>query len=406
MNSCGGKAEPVQLLLIIEGEIATTQLIEQVLAACLQYGISYRKVLLNKLSLDDIRPYAIPLFIRCGDPTMRYWVDILRYIGRPYVYYIDDNFWLIEGQSELARYYNSDEVRKTLDASVRGAAKVLTNTAPLARFLEHFNSSVDILPPFFDFSLIEGIEAESTDEIRIGFAGSPSRVGDLELIAPVIPVLLKKYPSVVFEFAGAMPPGVGVNDRVRFFPHTARYSDFIKFQAKRAWAIGLAPLVDNEANRCKTNNKFREYGACGIAGVYSAVGPYIDSVEDGLTGALVENSVEAWTQAICNLVASPEARSSLGSKARDIVREQYGVDKVAARWAMSLREVSSSVHSSSPPMSIDVAAKKANTSRRVLLWKSRTTRLVVAYQTGGVREVVNKCGRVAIRQVRKYRGTL
>ncbi|TRC97519.1 glycosyltransferase family 4 protein [Mesorhizobium sp. WSM4303] len=321
------------ILMIIEAKIATTYLLEQIMGACQVHGIDHEVKFLSELRVDDITSDTIPMFVRCADPLMLSWAQLLADANWPYVYYIDDNFWRIVGDSPLAMYYQHPTIRKSLEFAVSHAETVIVNSPELARFLSRFNTCVAVLPTFFDFSLIDGVPPSSTEEIRIGFAGSPSRVDDLDLVSPLIDPILERFPKAVFEFAGVLPKGVEAGVRVRFFPHTGDYDTYIKFQASRNWAIGLAPLIDHEANRSKTDNKYREYGACRIAGVYSNIPPYRDVVKESVTGVLVENSYELWLDSLHTLIKSPEKRTNLANGAFNDVKRRYDLGASSYEWA-------------------------------------------------------------------------
>jgi hypothetical protein len=323
----------LSVLMVIEGEIATTQLLEQVLKAGGPFGVTYRKAQLSSLAIEDLDSQTVPLFVRCGDPWLRLWIKLLRRAGHPYLYYIDDNLWEIQGDSPLALYYRDSTVRDSLRLAVSQAHQVLTNSQVLASYLGRFTSRACVLPPVFDFGLIEGCAREATTEIRIGFAGSTGRRPDLEVVRPVVRQVLDRIPGAVFEFCGALPVGVEPGPGVRFFPYVDSYADFIRFQAKRNWAIGLAPLRDTVANRSKTNNKYREYGACAIAGVYSNIDPYRGCVEHGVTGLLADNQPECWLSAIERLAFGAQERYRIGERAEQDVRAKYSVDFVASVWA-------------------------------------------------------------------------
>jgi len=329
----GADMTDVNLLVVIEAEIATTHLIEQVLKACKPHGVRYRVQFLDKLATADFTPDVLPLFIRCGDPRAYSWTQTLVEANYPYLFYIDDNFWRIVGNSPLAEYYRHPVTRRSLEFIVSNAGAVISNSQELANFLSQFNTRIAVLPTFFDFSLIQNISPQSVDEIRLGFAGSPSRADDLELISPLVGPILEKFPRVVFEFAGVMPRNTKPGDRVRFFSHTQDYAGYIRFQAERNWAIGLAPLVDHEANRSKTDNKYREYGACGSAGIYSNISPYRDVVRNAETGLLVENTPAAWLQAITELVTDHGKRAAISRAAHEDVRARYDVSRVSTAWA-------------------------------------------------------------------------
>lgn len=323
----------VSILVIIEAEIATTHLIERMLKACEPQGVSYKVQFLDRLEISDFTPNVLPLFIRCGDPRAHSWAQHLVDANYPYLFYIDDNFWRIVGNSALAEYYRHPTVRRSLEFIVSNAKAVITNSGELASYLSRFSTRVSVLPTFFDFSLIGNVQQRSGEEVRIGFAGSPSRVEDLELVSPLINPILEKFPQAIFEFAGALPRGIRPGERVLFFPHTPDYSSYIRFQAERHWAIGLAPLIDHEANRGKTDNKYREYGACGCAGIYSDIPPYSHVVTNSRTGLLVKNTPSAWLEAVTDLLADPERRAALAQAALEDVKTRYDIAHVSKVWA-------------------------------------------------------------------------
>jgi hypothetical protein len=379
----------ISVLLVIEGEIATTQLIERLLQASGQFGIRYRKILLGSLRLQDLERHTVPLIVRCGDPGLRLWIELLGRAGHPYLYYIDDNFWELQDDSPVGRYYRDPAVRESLAVAVSRASQVLTNSGVLASYLGRFSEHIRVLPAFFDFSLIDGCARAETSELRIGFAGSANRVDDLELIRPVIQPVLDHVPNSVFEFCGAMPPGVREGDRIRFFRYTDSYADFIRFQASRNWAIGLAPLRDHSANRAKTNNKYREYGGCGIAGVYSNIAPYQDCVIPEITGLLADASSDAWLSAILFLSRQSVERERIARRAEQDVRDKHCVLGVAGVWADRIREVHSEL------LNHPSHLRRAYYSGVVLTDMKRGARVATlqiqdAYRKGGMRMVISK----------------
>ncbi len=383
------KRARIDILMVIEGEIATTQLIEQVLAAGAKFGIHVRKKLLSELTLKDFGKRTVPLFVRCGDPSLELWIKSMRRAGYPYLYYIDDNFWKIEGDSLIARYYQHPLVRRSLELAVSNAHCILTNSEVLSEFLLQFNDRIKTLPAFFDFSLMENPPRNSNGEVRIGFAGSPSRAPDLEIIKPLIAPVLANYPEVVFEFAGAMPEGISTGERVRFFPHMSDYAKFIRFKEERNWAIGLAPLVDTESNRCKTNNKYREYSACKIPGIYSSVLPYQTSVVSGINGLLVDNSAGAWISAVDSLLTDEGLRNSIATHAHADVLHRHSVERVAESWAKPISEVDTLLRRNGTPrlrQPLIIQCLK----QRLLHIESLWVRLSTVYQADGVWGVLSK----------------
>jgi hypothetical protein len=105
------------------------------------------------------------------------------------------------------------------------------------------------------------------------------------------------------------------------------YDRFLRRFSQAQFDIGLAPMKDDLFHRSKTNNKFREYGACGIAGVYSDVEVYSGCVQNETTGLLVANDSEAWYRAIAHLIEDPELRQRLKDQSRDYVRLHYSQEQ-------------------------------------------------------------------------------
>ncbi|HWH88319.1 MAG TPA: glycosyltransferase [Pseudomonas sp.] len=323
----------VDILLIVEADIATTQLTEQLLHECSGLGVRYRKVYLTELTEHVLSGNAVPLFVRTADPVAVSWMHSLKRSNIPYFYYIDDNFWLIEGDTALAKYYQHPIIRRSLRFAVGKAHTVITNSSALKEFIVPKNSNTVLLPAFFDFSLLPA-ESDARDaEYRIGFAGSPSREADLEVLRDVIPYFLARRDDIVFEFVGCLPKWLEQGPRVRFFRHMNSYADYISFQAQRNWKIGLAPLDDKASNKYKTNNKYREYSAFRCAGIYTDSESYVDSVVDGSTGLLVKNNLaECWIAAIERYLDDEQQRGAIADKAYDDVRRRFDIAVVANQW--------------------------------------------------------------------------
>ncbi|WP_433766932.1 glycosyltransferase [Pseudomonas putida] len=324
----------VDVLLVVEADIATTQLTEQLLSECLAFGIRYKKLYLSQLDEHAFTGAALPLFVRTADPVAIYWMEALKRSNIPYFYYIDDNFWLIGGDSPLAKYYKHPIIRRSLKFAVENAHTVITNSVALREYILPKNKNTMLLPAFFDFSLLPVCDSKPVDEYRIGFAGSASRDADLDILKDVIPYFLNRRDNLAFEFIGCLPKWLEQGPKVRFFGHMHSYAEYIAFQATRSWKIGLAPLDNKTSNKYKTNNKYREYSAFRCAGVYSVSESYVDSVVDGVTGLLVEtNTTESWISAIERYLDDESSRAEIVEKAYNDVHSRFDISAVATQWA-------------------------------------------------------------------------
>jgi Glycosyl transferases group 1 len=112
-------------------------------------------------------------------------------------------------------------------------------------------------------------------------------------------------------------PGAKVAD------FTPDYESFARALQTTPMDVAVVSLEDNLFNRCKSNIKWLEYSACGIAGVYSDLPPYNNCIRHGQTGLLVGNRVQDWFQAIDTLVTNASLRRATAQHARQEVLADY-----------------------------------------------------------------------------------
>lgn len=325
-------------ILVYEAKTSTVQLVERIFfSGGLNFDVM--NILEFERKVEDSLPLdAIPLIIRSVDYKLVDLVKRLCINKVPFAYYIDDNFWEIKGDTPLAKYYQHPIVRDGLKYIVGHASMVLCNSVPLADYIrERYTKRVSVVPPMFDFNLVEGVSSYGGEEIRIGFAGSSSRLKDIHFLRYVIPEILKKYPNVVFEFAGVMPEDVQISDRVRYFKPVSSYAEYISFQYSRGWKIGLAPLLGSESDCYKTNNKFREYSACYTAGIYSDSLSYKGSLIDNVNGLVCYSLIpQEWLLAISSLLDDTALRERLAHTAHEFVKTHYDVNIISIAWHKTL----------------------------------------------------------------------
>ena len=155
---------------------------------------------------------------------------------------------------------------------------------------------------------------------------------------------LKEILSVYQEkvevfFWGYQPSALRGHPSVRFLEFIPDYDRFFRDFAKFGFDIGLAPLRDEVFYRSKSNNKFREYGACRIAGIYSNIDVYAECITQGQTGLLVSDRPGAWFKAISQLIESPALREGIQERAYQFVREHYRLEDASTAWFSQLQEV-------------------------------------------------------------------
>jgi glycosyltransferase involved in cell wall biosynthesis len=289
----------------------------------------------------DIAWADLVIFCRNVEPRYAHLLEAVRRLGRPYIYDLDDNFFETPLTYEAGRYLRAPARLAQLEAYLAGAALVRVYAEPLRQRILPLNASVELVLPSLDWSLIpESLPPKDPQRVRLVYATSRLEDELARLITPDLQQLLREYPErVELTFWGHHPPELRRHPQVRYLPYVADYDRFVRQLALAGFDIGLAPLVDDEFHRSKTNNKLREYGACQIAGVYSDVEVYSRCVTEGETGLLVPPQPGAWRAALARLVEDPALRRRLQVQGQAYVRAHYSQTQTEQVWLGQIERV-------------------------------------------------------------------
>ena len=180
-----------------------------------------------------------------------------------------------------------------------------------------------------------------------------------EIFRPALARILSRYAGrVEAHFWGCRPPppasGFPASGcpaalaNVRHHGLICHYDRYLRRFSRAGYDIGLAPLPDDAFYRSKTNNKFREYGASGIAGIYSHVDVYADCVRHEVTGLLAANDADSWHDALVRLIEDETLRTRIQRQARQYVREHYAQEKFEQLFLEQIQAVLGTTASPAP----------------------------------------------------------
>ncbi|GJH09269.1 glycosyltransferase [Caballeronia novacaledonica] len=334
----------LRVKMIVEGDIPTNQIIGRLITEALGDAGTVEKILVTDFTPLSVMDGGLVLLSRIASPTAEPMLQWMALHNIPYLYYLDDNFWELKGDSPVAQFYQFPHVRWTLSRAIKGAKAVIVNSVLLGDYIKKMFPRTEIihLNAPFDFSLVESKIAfeKAPGEVRIGFAGSITRAPDFIEILPAFERLLERHMHVSITFFGYCPPELLGRDRVMYVEPVVDYAEFIALKASQALDIGIAPMTGSTANLYKTNNKYREYGGLKIAGVYTKTSPYVETVIDGKTGLLVDHTSEAWFNALERLVTDTALRERIAEAAYEDVRLRYAQSVVATQWRSMLFDFS------------------------------------------------------------------
>ena len=254
--------------------------------------------------------------------------------GKPILYDIDDLAFALPESHPTRRVYE-DCLGGMLHA-VLYADLVVTSTELLRTFLLPFNPHIVVFPTVLPDDLWQIRLPQSINQtvpLRIGYMGSRTHLPDLEYVVPVLQDILTELEErVQLHFWGCSPPA-DLSEHPQVIMH-ADIDNYAQFAANLGIAsvdLWLAPLVENDFNRCKSAIKFWEYAATGVPGIYSRLEPYTAVVRHGENGLLAGN-LEEWQTAIRQLANNPQLRQDLAHNATDDLRRHGLLSQHLSTW--------------------------------------------------------------------------
>ena len=280
---------------------------------------------------ENIDDYDVVITQRETRPTIREDLRKLRLLKKTIILDTDDMLECVHPSNPAYQFYypGSPHLENYLWALKNSDALTVT-THELRKNYEHTTDSIFVLPNYLDFEMREWprMHGVNQDRLRIGWSGSSSHLKDLTIIGPVLKSILSKYRNVVYVhfahedlFKFLLKQYSLPEDRAIIIPPV----DFEKYPQQLAnFDIGLCPLANSEFNRCKSDLKPKEYGACGIPFVASNVAPYARYAEEGKDGFLATSEVD-WIERISQLIEDAKLRTRMAYYAFQKVRSNYGM---------------------------------------------------------------------------------
>lgn len=172
-------------------------------------------------------------------------------------------------------------------------------------------------------------ERRTGRKMRVGWAGGVSHTGDLAEIRSVVQDLQSE---VEWVFMGMKPDGVPCE-----YHSGVVIDQYPKKLASLNLDLAVVPLEINQFNRCKSNLRLLELGACGVPVIATAIEPY----RCDLPVTLVRNRHQDWMEAIRAHLADPDALGQQGDALRDAVLRDWMLegeflDQWVRAWGVTL----------------------------------------------------------------------
>jgi len=243
---------------------------------------------------------------------------------------------------EHPSYPGYSALKVQIEDFIRRMDFLTVSTQRLRQFLLAYNQNIYFLPNLIDRRVWDFPikEKKNNGMIDIGYCGSPPHSYDFKPVIPAIRHILEKYRGkVVFKFVGCLPEGLRGLSNIIHTDVIDPYGQYARFVKNSRFDIAIAALEDNAFSQSKSNIKFLEYSICAYPGIYSRVGPYIDSVIHDKTGLLVGNTVDEWGAAMERLIEDEQLRKRIGANAYECVTQGYSLQKRFSEWVDTYRAI-------------------------------------------------------------------
>lgn len=185
--------------------------------------------------------------------------------------------------------------------------------------------------------------------IRIGWIGGRSHYEDLMMVAPALREILETYPEVTLvlvnsalrescKYLGVKYPFEGLSN-VHIADRGVPINRYAAFASSFGFDIGIAPLVDCNFNRSKSNLRWLEYSALKIPTVATNISHFRETIRDGQDGFLV-TTLDEWVTKLGLLIRDKRLRERMGQAAYKRVKRDFNVKHNAPKYTRLLKKVS------------------------------------------------------------------
>jgi tetratricopeptide (TPR) repeat protein len=244
-------------------------------------------------------------------------IERRRAAGRLTVQEANDDYTDVQPWNTRAALWQNRATQDELRQALAAADLVQTSTPVLAERWRRWARRVVVFPN--QLTQVPPLPEPPSRPLTVGWAGSVGHYADWYETAPRLERWFEAHPGVRLE----VMTGEEARDFIRLPPERYRFTpggslaDYFAFLARLD--IGLAPLLPTPFNRGRSDVKYLEYAAHGVAGIYADLEPYRDSIRHGETGLLFKTGDEL-LGCLDRFVSDAALRMHIRAQAHDFVR--------------------------------------------------------------------------------------
>jgi glycosyltransferase involved in cell wall biosynthesis len=271
------------------------------------------------------------------------------YTGVPIITDLDDDVLSVrDDQPAASKGYKKGQLQRTVVGTMLSFSKALfcTNDYLGKKITSEIKNIFNVDLPYFVLPNYNNKDdwnfksPKNKKKVVIGWHGSLTHDSDLIMVLPYIRKIMRERPNVYLELMGGVNKEFALRafkdwgklkDRVKLIAGTQAWHNFPYHLMKQKWDIGIAPLIDDEFNRSKSNIKWMEYAMKKIPTIASDVEPY-----RGVKNIILTRD---WYQDLTNLIENPKLRTQLGEGAYNEVCEEWQYKGKGQKWIDAFNSV-------------------------------------------------------------------
>jgi len=234
------------------------------------------------------------------------------------------------------QFQPGQKFREIIVEQMKALDGIIVSTPFLKESYEELNPHTYVVKNAIDLKMWPKAP-KKTKDIRLGWVGGGNHIEDLRTIEKPLKEFLKQNDNVSFYCVHGVPEFFKGCSQIHTPHNWVPLNKYGRAIAKHGFDIGLAPLVDNNFNRGKSNLRKLEYGALGIPVVAANVGEFKRTVNHGKDGLIYTND-ESFKAALLSLTTNKNLREVMGRLNHEDIKNNYSIDKVADEYLEILKQ--------------------------------------------------------------------
>lgn len=291
------------------------------------------------------------------EKSFEFFLEMQHKHQKPFVVEVDDNYVDVPTWNEAHNSFrNGSNFRRVSLDCMRNADALMVTTPHLGETYSAVNDNIYVIENSLDFKGDrkfvgwDKVSVRKHKGIRLGWIGGRAHFDDLMMVAPMLRSILEKRDDVTLvlinsairescKSMGRVYPFEGLKN-VHYADRSVPINRYAAFAASFGFDVGLAPLIDCNFNRSKSNLRWLEYSALGIPTIATDISHFSQSITPFEDGLLVkDNDLDKWKEYIELLIADKNLREAIGHRAHKRVKKDFNVARNAPKYLRLLKQL-------------------------------------------------------------------